>query len=135
MPQLPETTIFVIFATYCKLSKAKAAHYSHCQQISAGKDRAKIRTIKKQRGKRMGKRVAYHLVLCHWFDFAKKIHLNPIYSSPEAPLPNCNENKTKALFELCQHAVMQNTSSAFSNHCLFESLSACSDAEYQQCML
>ena len=34
-------------------------------EISAGKDRAKIRTIKKQRGKRVGKRVAYHLVLCH----------------------------------------------------------------------
>ena len=40
--------------------------YSHCQQISAGKDRAKIRIIKKQRGERVGKRVAYHLVLCHW---------------------------------------------------------------------
>ena len=42
--------------------------YSHCQQISAGKDRAKIRIIKKQRGERVGKRVAYHLVLCHWFN-------------------------------------------------------------------
>ena len=40
--------------------------YSHCQQISEGKDRAKIRIIKKQRGERVGKRVAYHLVLCHW---------------------------------------------------------------------
>ena len=49
------------------LSKAKAEQDSHCQQISAGKDRAKIRSIKKQRGKRVGKRVAHHLVLCHWF--------------------------------------------------------------------
>ena len=40
--------------------------YSHCQQISVGKDRAKIRIIKKQRGESGGKRVTYHLVLCHW---------------------------------------------------------------------
>ena len=50
------------------LSKAKAVQYSQCQQISAGKGRAKIRTIKKQRGKRVEKRVAYHLVLCHCFN-------------------------------------------------------------------
>ena len=54
-----------------KLSKAEAVQYSHCQQISAGKDRAKIRTIKKQRGKRVGKRVACHLVLCHWFNVGR----------------------------------------------------------------
>ena len=42
--------------------------YSHCQQISAGKDRAKICIIKKEKGERVGKRVAYHLVLCHWTD-------------------------------------------------------------------
>ena len=59
---------FVIIATCWSLSKAKAVQYSHCQQISAGKDRAKIRIIKKQRGEKVGKRVAYHLVLCHWFN-------------------------------------------------------------------
>ena len=52
----------------CLLCKAKAVQYSHCQQISAGKDRAKIRTIKKQRGKR----VAYHLVLCYWVALDRK---------------------------------------------------------------
>ena len=56
----------------CLLCKAKAVQYSHCQQISAGKDRAKIRTIKKQRGKRVGKRVAYHLVLCYWAALDRK---------------------------------------------------------------
>ena len=60
--------ISIIIATCWLLSKAKAVQYSHCQQISAGKDRAKIRIIKKQRGERVGKRVAYHLILCHWLN-------------------------------------------------------------------
>ena len=44
---------------YCYLllvEQRKGWKNSHCQQISAGKDRAKIRTIKKQRGKSVGKK-------------------------------------------------------------------------------
>ena len=55
--------------------------YSHCQQISAGKDRAKIRTIKKERGKRVGKRVAYHLVLCQHFLSGQHDSLNKNYDN------------------------------------------------------
>ena len=62
------------------LSKEKAVQYSHCQQISVGKDRAKIRTIKKQKGKRVGKRVAYHLVLCHWFNHSSRSKFSPFFA-------------------------------------------------------
>ena len=55
----------------CRLTRPvsiSAVQYSHCQQICAGKDKAKIRTIKKEKGKRVGKRISYHLVLCYWLD-------------------------------------------------------------------
>ena len=48
-----------MIATCWLVSKAKAVQYIHCQQISASKDRTKIRIIKKDREERVGKRVAF----------------------------------------------------------------------------
>ena len=50
--RLPETTIFVIIAILLVVEQGKSfLQYSHCQQISAGKDRAKIRTIRNKEEK------------------------------------------------------------------------------------
>ena len=54
------------------------------QSLSAdqrGQDRAIIHTIKKQREKKVGKRVAYHLGLCHCpnYTITKKAYGTSVY--------------------------------------------------------